>query len=810
MNESARVVVIGGGIAGVSTAYHLALMGCTDVLLLERDELTSGSTWHAAGNVPTYSTSWSAMKAQSYTAQLYRELSAEFPINYHVTGSVRLAHSAERIAEFRHVTSMANAQGMGYDMLTPAQLKDIYPLVETHDLVGALWDPLDGDIDPSQVTQALATKTRDMGGRIRRYERVIGLVQHPNSHWTVTSRKKDGTEQVIDCEIVVNAAGYRAGEVMALLGRHHPIAQMSHQYYVTDEIPELAARETPLPLLRDPDTSYYLRQERHSYILGPYEWKSTAMWLDGIPDEFANMLWSEDLERLEPQILDAGERVPVLGEAGIARVVNGPIPYAPDGYPYLGPERGLRNFFHCNTFSFGIAQGGGAGLVTAQWILEGRPAFDVWGWDRRRYKEYATTEYTIAKALELYQHEYAMGFPNKEWPAGRPGWTSPLYDTLQAKGAHFGARGGWERPTWFDATGEVPVDDYSFFRTQAWRGPVAAECEAVRNRVGVLDMPGFTKIEVKGPGAAAYLDELLCTKLPRLGRITLAYALLPDGKILSEFTVARIADDHFYLVGAAGAEWHDMDVLEAALPDDGSVTLSNISKDFGSLVVVGPHARDVLARVTTTSLDNADFPWLSVRDIDTAVGSVRTLRVGYVGELGWELHAANDQLVALYQAIWAAGEQFGIADFGIYAVDSLRLDKGYRGWKGDLEIGFSPFDASLDRFVDMTKSSFVGKEALVEELQYGSTWRFVSMTLDEPGVADAPALSSIFDGDERVGLVTSGGWSFTLGQSIAIGYVHPKYDTPGTKVEVLVYGERVTATVGAEPLYDPTNARLRA
>jgi dimethylglycine dehydrogenase len=315
---------------------------------------------------------------------------------------------------------------------------------------------------------------------------------------------------------------------------------------------------------------------------------------------------------------------------------------------------------------------------------------------------------------------------------------------------------------------------------------------------------------VKGAGAAAYLDELLCTKLPRPGRITLAYALLPDGKVLSEFTVAKLADDHFYLVGAAGAEWHDMDVLEAALPTDGSVTLTNISKDYGSLVVVGPHARDVLSQVTTTSLENADFPWLSLRDIDTAVGPVRTLRVGYVGELGWELHAANDQLVALYEAIWKAGEQYGIADFGIYAVDSLRLDKGYRGWKGDLEIGFSPFDASLDRFVDLTKPSFVGKDALVAEHAAGSPWRFVSMTLDDDGDADAPALSSIFDGDERVGLVTSAGWSFTLNKSIAIGYVRPQYEAPGTKVEVLIYGNRVTATVGAEPLYDPTNAKLRA
>ena len=816
MHEQAKIVIIGGGIAGCSALYHLAQMGCTDVLLLERDELTSGSTWHAAGNVPTYSTSWSVMKVQSYSAALYRELAndPDFPISYHVTGSVRLAHSHERIAEFRHVTSMANAQGMGYDMLSPEQLVERYPLVKTHDLVGALWDPLDGDIDPSQVTQAMARAARALGARVRRFESVVGLAQHANQHWTVTTRTKDGDTNTVDCEHVINAAGYRAGEVMALIGRHHPIAQMSHQYYVTDEIPELAAREFPLPLLRDPDTSYYLRQERNSYILGPYEWQATAMWRDGIPDHFANMLWSEDLERLETQILDASERVPVLGEAGIARVVNGPIPYAPDGNPYMGPERGLRNFWHCNTFSFGIAQGGGAGKAIAEWVLEGRPEFDIWNIDRRRYKDYATTQYTIDKAVEVYQNEYAMGFPFEERPAGRPAYTSPLYETLQAKGAHFGARGGWERPTWFDPDGVVTDHSLSFFRKNGWRTEVAKECAAARNGVAVLDLPGFSKFEVSGPGAEAYLDHLLCTKLPKVGRVSLCYALLPDGKVLSELTVSRLATDRFYAVGAASAEWHDLDVLEAALPTDGSVTITNVTADYGSLIVVGPRSRDVLAQVTSTPLDNASFPWLSVRDIDTAVGAVRALRVNYVGELGWELHAANEQLVALYEAIWAAGVQYGIRDFGIYAVDSLRLDKGYRGWKQDLEIGFSPFDASLDRFVDLGKAAFVGKAALVAEKAAGSPWRFVTMTLDEAGDADAPFCSSIFDGDgpdaQRIGIVTSGGWSFTLGKSVALGYIRPQFQSEGTAVQIKIFGEMKAATVGCEPLFDPTNERLRS
>ena len=815
MTEQARVVIIGGGIAGCSAMYHLAERGCTDVLLLERDELASGSTWHAAGNVPTYSTSWTLMKMQSYSAALYRRLATdpEFPINYHVTGSVRLAHSRERMAEFHHVTSMANAQGMAYDMLDTTQLVERYPLAQTDDLLGALWDPLDGDIDPSQITHALSRAARALGTRVRRHERVVGMTQRNTTGWTVTTADADGDTHVVDCQTVINAGGYRAAEVMALLGRHLPVAHMSHQYLVTEEIPELAARSQPLPLLRDPDTSYYLRQERHSYILGPYEWQATAMWRDGVPEHFANTLWSADLDRLEPQILDAGARVPVLAEAGIVRVVNGPIPYSPDGNPYLGPERGLANFWQCNTFSFGIAQGGGAGKAIAEWILDGRPEYDLWAVDRRRYKEFATTQYAVDKAIEVYQNEYAIGFPFEERPAGRPSYTSALHDTLRAKGAHFGARGGWERPTWFDPDGTVGDDRLSLFRTNAWRGEVAKECAAVRGAVGVLDLPGFTKVEVTGPGAHAYLDRLVCSKLPRAGRVALCYALLPDGKVLSEFTISNLGTEQFYVVGAASAEWHDLDVLEAALPDDGSVQLRNVTAERGSLVVAGPRARDVLAAVTSTPLDNASFPWLSVADIDTHVGAVRALRVNYVGELGWELHARNDQLVDLYRAVWSAGEPFGMRDFGIYAVDSLRLDKCYPGWKTDLEIGFSPFDAGLDRFVDLSKPAFVGRDALLAERRTGSPWRFVPMVLDQPGEADAPFCATVFDaGDDRrrVGIVTSGGWSFTLDRSVALGYVLPGCAAPGTTVSIDVLGERRLATVASSPLYDPAYARPRA
>ena len=807
MTEHAKVVVIGGGVVGCSCLYHLAVLGITDALLIERDELTSGSTWHAAGNLPTFSTSWSILKLQKYSAALYRRLaaSADNPINYHLTGSVRLAHGRNRMDEFQHVKSMAKANGLDYEILSPSDLKSRYPFIETHDLLGALWDPLDGDIDPSQLTQALGREARALGARVRRHTRVTALTQRPNGEWLVTTDKGD-----VVAEVVVNAAGYRAGEVMAMVGRHLPIAVMSHQYLVTEDVPELIGREGRLPLLRDPDTSYYLRQERDGFILGPYEWKATPMWQDGIPDDFANQLWNDDFERLERYVEDAIARVPALGRAGIKRGVNGPIPYSPDGNPYIGPEPGLRNFFHCNTFSFGITQGGGAGKALAEWVVHGQTEWDLWSLDRRRYTEYATTAYTVAKAVEVYQNEYASSFPYEERPAGRPLRTSPLYATLQAKGARFGARGGWERAVYFDLEHKLPDEKLSFRRESIWHGAVEEEVRAVRERVGILDLPGFTKYELTGAGAAAHLDQLTCSKLPSVGRVSLAYALTPNGKLLSEFTITRLAADHFYIISAAIAATHDMDLLRTGLPEGSPITVRDRSAEFGSLIVVGPRSREVLAQVTDADLSNTGFPWLTARTIHTVTGSMLAMRVNYVGELGWELHAPLEQMPDLYAAIWRAGQVFGIRDFGMYAMDSLRVDKCYRGWKSDLESGYSPLQASLDRFVDARKASFVGREAILDEINRGPAQRFVPLTFDEPADAEAPYCAQVFKGMENVGLTTSGVWSHTLNKSVALAYVRSDLAVPGTRLQVNVLGQLRAATVQQEPLYDPTNARLRA
>jgi dimethylglycine dehydrogenase len=806
MTDRARVVIIGGGAAGCSALYHLAKLGWTDCLLLERDELTSGSTWHAAGNCPNFSTSWNIIKLQRHSTKLYARLGEEtgYPINYHVTGSLRLAHSRARMDEYKHVASMAQAQGIEFALLTPVEARAHYPFLKLHDLEGALWDPYDGDIDPSQLTQAYAKGAKDLGCRIQRFTRVTGLERAADSEWRVLTDKGE-----LRAEILVNAAGYRAGEIMAMLGQYLPIVSLEHQYLVTESIPELAARKDKLPLLRDPDTSYYLRQERDALLLGPYEKeKAVARWAEGVPENFAYQLFPDALDRLEPYIEDAIARVPILGAVGMQKVINGPIPYSPDGNPYIGPAHGLRNFYHCCCFSFGIAQSGGAGKTLAEWIVHGDPEWDFWSLDPRRYADYATKSYVVAKAVELYQNEYAIAFPFNEWPAGRPAKTTALYDRLKAKGAMFCARGGWERASWFPEAAEAAAQRPSFRRTN-WHEAVAMECKAVREAVGILDLGGFTKLVVEGPGAAAWLDRMICGRLPKQGRIALSYMLNERGGIVSEFTITRLAEDRFYLISAAAAEWHDLDWLERHKPAAGALSISNLSARLASLVLAGPKARDVLASVTDADLSNKAFPWLSAREIEIGFARMLALRVNYVGELGWELHVPMEQLVPVYDALWTAGAAYGIRDFGMYAMDSLRLEKCYRGWKTDMTHEYTPLMASLDRFVDFQKPAFTGMKALIEESRGGPKERLVPLLLDEAGDADAPACASVWQNGARVGLVTSGGFGHALGRSIALAYVRSDLAQPDTRLEVEVLGERRTATVAREPIYDPENARLK-
>lgn len=803
----ARVVIVGGGAVGCSALYHLAQRGWTDALLIEMNELTSGSTWHAAGNCPNFSGSWGIMKLQRYSTRLYAGLAAavDYPIAYHVTGAVRLAQDRERMDEFRHVTAMARHQGIDFAMLSPAEIKARYPFVELDGLIGGQWDPLDGDIDPAQLTQAFAKGARDLGARIVRFCPVTGISQIAGGQWRVETAKG-----AVTCEIVVNAAGYRAAEIGRLYGRDIPCVAMSHQYLVTESIPELAGRKDKLPLLRDPGDSYYLRQEGEGLLLGPYEWRATPHWPDGVPKDFAFQLFPDDLDRLESHIQKACGRVPLLARAGIKKAINGPIPYTPDGNPLIGPAPGLRNIYEACVFSFGIVQAGGAGKTLADWVCEGEPEWDLWSLDPRRFTGHVTPAYTRAKAIELYQREYAIGFPLEERPAGRPAKTSALHATLAAKGAVFGARNGWERALWFPRDqGEAKLQDALTLRRPPFHDAIGRECRAVRDGVGLIELPGFTRFTLSGPDAAEALDGMIAGALPRAGRLSLSYVLTDQGGVLSEMTVTRLASDRFWLLAASTAEWHDRDLLARHLAGR-NVRIDDDTARYSTLVVAGPRSRELLSRVTNADLSNPAFPWLAWRTIQIGAVDIVALRVTYVGELGWELHVPMEDLATIYGALWSAADGLGLADVGIYAVNSLGLEKCYRAWKQDLTTEFSALAAGLDRFVRLDKASFPGRGALLtERARGGPRDRLVPLLIDAED-ADAPVSATVFKGETRVGIVTSGGYGHRLGRSIALAYVRSEVSRPGEVLAVEIFGRRCRAVVTAEPPYDPSNARIRA
>lgn len=807
MKSHARVVIIGGGVAGTSALYHLVKRGWTDCILLEMDELTSGSTWHAAGNVPTFSSSRNMIKLQHYSTRLYASLAVDpdYPINYHQTGSIRLAQNHQRMEEFQHVTAMANAMGIEYEMLDVAAIKSKHPFLEDHDLQGALWDPHDGDIDPSQLTQALASAARKLGASIHRFTRVTSIRKNASGEWLVSSDK--GT---ITAEIVINAGGYRGAEVSALGGRFLPMVSMEHQYLLTESVPELAALSNRLPLVRDPDDSYYLRQEKNGLILGPYEWRATVHWQDGkLPANFAYELYPDDLDRLEWYIEQACKRMPLLGSVGVQKVINGPIPYSPDGNPYVGPAFGLRNFYHCCGFSFGICQGGGAGKAIAEWVMDGKPEWDLWNLDPRRYTEYANQQYVVDRATELYQREYAIQFPNDEWSAGRPALQSPVYTRLAAKGARFGARGGWERATWFPRP-EDEITESPGYQHGAWFDAVGEECRHVQTHAGLLDLGGFSKYDLNGPGVANWLDTMIAGKLPRVGRVSLSYFCSEDGGLWSEMTLTRLAENHFFLVTAAAAKWHDFQWLTEHLPQTSSISLTDISNDYGTLILAGPAARTILQKLTRTDLSNEAFRWLSCAEINVGDTKIRALRVNYIGELGWELHIPVNKQIAIYDALMEIGEPHQLKDFGIYAMESMRLEKSYRAWKLELDHEYSPLRSGLDRFVDLDKPAFIGKAALLKEASTPMPDRFATLIIED-GDTDALYGCPIHAGDgDIIGYTTSGGYGHRIAKSIALGYLKPDFATPGTLVEVNVLGSLRKATVVCESPYDSGNDVLRS
>ena len=808
---TARVVIIGGGAVGASCLYHIAKAGWADCVLLERNELTAGSTWHAAGNVPTFSTSWSVMNMQRYSTELYRGLGAavDYPMNYHVTGSIRLAHSKERMQEFQRAKGMGKSQGMDLDILAVDEIKNRYPFIETHDLHGALYDPNDGDIDPAQLTQALAKGARDLGAKILRFTPATG-VSRAGDDWIVQTEKGD-----IRCEFVVNAAGYYAQRVGEWFkpygGRTVPMMVMSHQYMLTDEIPALEAWSAEnghkLPLLRDVDSSYYLRQEKDGLNLGPYERNCKAHWVnpsDPLPEDFSFQLYPDDLERLEWYVEDAMARVPLLGTAGVNKVINGPIPYAPDGMPLIGPMPGVPNAFEACVFTFGIAQGGGAGKVLAEWITEGQTEWDMWSCDPRRYTDYTNQAYCVAKGMEVYGHEYGMHFPWHEWPAGRDQKLSPVHDKLLELGGVMGAYNGWERANWF----AKPGDDTSEETTQTWNraGPwearIREECEAVRDACGVLDLPGFSRFWLQGEGADNWLRGFCTGGIPKVGRMNLIYISDTRGRIVTELSCIRLGEDNFVLITAASAQWHDGELIRKSVPEGVNVRETTTERD--TLVVTGPTSRAVLAGISDADLEQG---WLTHQWATVAGQKAFLIRVSFAGELGWEIHAENAVMPAIYDAVLAAGAK----PFGMYALNSLRIEKGYRAWKGDLSTDYTLLEGGLERFVKLDKSQdFTGKAAILSEKQSGRKKAFATLVIDA-GTCDAPYMSTLWQGDTLVGETTSGAWGYRVNASVALAMLRPDLTEPGTELEVEIYGERRRAVVQQDqPLWDPENERLKA
>ncbi len=802
----ARVVVIGGGAVGCSILYHLTQLGWADCVLLEKNELTSGSTWHAAGNCPNFSGSWALMGLQRYSTTLYRELGSlvDYPINYHVTGAVRLAHSMERMREFEHVCAMGRHQGLEMEMVTNAEMRDLFPYMKDHDLQGGCWDPHDGDIDPAQLTQAFAKGARDNGATINRFCPVTG-VRRDKGEWIVDTEHGE-----VRCEYVVNAAGYRAQAVGRMFGRDVPCAALAHHYLVTEEIPALASLDASVPMLRDPDSSYYLRQEGKGFLLGPYEKEGCRVHWDSdndtMPADFSFQLFPDDIERIDSYIEDACERVPLLGEAGITRVVNGPIPYTPDGLPLIGPMPGVPNAFEACVFSFGIVQAGGAGKICAEIIVEGEPETDSWAFDPRRFTDHVDNAYTAAKAAEVYSNEYAIHFPQIQWPAGRPAKTSPLYDTFKKMEVEFGDYGGWERADWFPVDGDTTGPANTFLRPH-WFERVGEECRHVAEHAGVIDLTGFSRFEITGESAAPWLEGLVTGKLARPGRIGLVYFASPKGQTVTEMSLTRFADDRFWLMTAAGALWHDRDWLTSQLPADGSVRIRDVTRDWGTLLVTGPKSRDIVAEVTGLNTATDAFPWLTHQPITSIAG--HALRVSFVGELGWELHAPTDRLKSTYAAVMAAGADANIRDFGMLALESMRLEKGYRSWKGDLTSDYSILENGLERWVDFKKPSFTGREVLLAVHTKGVERKFTTFIVDAAD-ADAPALATVWSGKERIGLVLSSGFGHRMGLSIAHCMIDTAYAREGNVVEIEIFGERRSATASeATALYDSRSAKLR-
>ena len=804
MKTTTRAVVIGGGIAGCSTLYHLTQEGWSDVVLVERDELTSGTTWHSAAQVTNFGGNQTMVGLKSHSIALYKELAEdpEYPINYHhADGGIRLANTEAQMEGYRHFASMARGMGVNFEVIDAAECAKRHPLISTDNLLGGLWDPLDGDIDPAQLCQALARRARKAGAEIYRHTPVTGLTQHKDHSWTVHTSKGD-----IDCEIVVNACGYRVNEVGSMMGVHHPVMSMEHQYFVTEPIQQIIDAGHRMPLLRCPISDYYCRQEKQGLLLGFYEQGCKTWGMDGIDPNFTNALCPDDLDRVTDVLEGAFARMPALLEAGIHTVVNGPITYTIDGLPLVGRIPGKRNAYCIIGLRAGLGEGGGHGWLLAQMIVHGEACYDTWCLDPRRFTGHGNAELTALKAIEDYQNEFRFHFPHEYRPAGRPIKTTPLTPVLASEGAEFDVVNGWERMAYIKPSSDFK--ETHSFRFNETFDVVAEEVKAVSSSVGLAEVNGFNRIEITGTGIHDWLEGLFCGRVQRnTGKVGLGYMLNYQGNVKAEATITNIEEGRVWYGSAAASECHDMEWLEDHLPKDGSISLKSLTNECTTLVLAGPKARTVLAEVTRLDCSPESFGWLSVRQAFVGIAPAVIMSVSFSGEEAFEIHLPNNQLYAGYIALRRAGQSHGLRLFGSRAVESMRMEKGYLHWKADLLTEFNPEETGLDRFLDMQKD-FIGKSALVRMKSDGPRKKLVSLQID---CSHAPSHSgaSIKKGEDVIGTVTSAAWGYRVGKNLAYGFVDPEMSEIGTNLTVDVLGSPETAIVIAASPYDPKNMILR-
>ncbi len=807
VKNQTRVVVIGGGIAGCSTLYHLTQEGCTDVVLVERDELTSGTTWHSAAQVTNFGATQTMVGLKTHSINLYKELAEdpEYPINYHhADGGIRLANTEEQMNGYRHFVSMAKGMGVDFEVIDAEECARRHPLVSTDNLLGGLWDPLDGDIDPAQLCQALARRARLAGAEVYRNTPVTDLTQHADDSWTVHTDKGD-----INCEIVVNACGYRVNEVGAMMGVQHPVASMEHQYFVTESIPEIEAAGHRMPLLRCPISDYYCRQEKNGLLVGFYEQDCKTWGMDGIDPDFVNALCPDDLDRVMDVLEGAFARMPALTEAGIHTVVNGPITYTIDGAPLVGPIPGKRNAFCIIGLRAGVGEGGGHGWLLAQQIVHSEACYDTWVIDPRRFTGHANVELTSLKAIEDYQNEFRFHLPHEHRPAGRPAKTTPITPVLAAEKAEFGVVNGWERVAYIKPSDEFK--ETHSFRFNETFDVIANEVKAVQTSVGLTEVNGFNRFEITGDNVHSWLDHLVCSRVPRkTGKVGLTYLLNKQGNIKAEATLANLDDHRVWYGSAAASEYHDMDWLSQWLPTDDSIQIKSLTNEWTILLIAGPRSRDVLSAVARGDWSKDAFPWLSVREAFIGTARAVVMSVSFSGELAYEIHVPNNQLYSAYLTLRAAGEQHNMSLFGSHAVESMRLEKGYRHWKADLITEFDPLECNLDRFVLLEKDDFVGKQALLENRANGPRRKFVSLVLECTHAAAHGGDSIVLEDGTCIGTITSAAWGYRTGKNIAMGFIDVAFDKIGSEVFVEVIGEPVAATVVDPDLYDPEYKLVRS